>query len=112
MWIVALAFLVVFEAIADIFSKEYSLQGTQKYWALATVVYLVANIFWLYSIRNGSGLARGAVLFALGSAIVAIIIGFFMYNEEVGRVELIGILLGILSISLIFWPDLMALIKE
>jgi drug/metabolite transporter (DMT)-like permease len=112
MWIIALFLLIVFEAIADIFSKEYSLHGTFLYWSLALLGYIVANIFWLISIRKGSGLARGAILFSVGSAIVAILIGALKYQEKIGRVEFVGILVGILSIVLIFWSDIIALMRD
>ena len=112
MWIIALLFLIVFEAIADVFSKEYALHGTTIYWCLAIAGYIIANIFWLVSIRKGSGLARGAILFSIGSAIVAILIGVVKYQEKIGKVELAGILLGTISIILIFWSDIAALIKS
>jgi glucose uptake protein GlcU len=111
MWIIALLFLIAFEAIADIFSKEYSLHGTFLYWTLAFSGYIIANIFWLLSIRKGSGLARGAILFSIGSAIIAVLIGILKFQEKIGRVEFVGILIGILSIVLIFWSDLVTLIK-
>jgi len=111
MWIIALVFLIIFEAVADIFSKEYSLSGSWIYWSLALLGYVIANIFWLESIRKGSGLARGAILFSVGSAIVAILIGALRYQEKIGRIEFVGILVGLLSIVLIFWSDLAMLIK-
>jgi drug/metabolite transporter (DMT)-like permease len=111
MWIIALSFLILFEGIADIFAKEYSLQGTATYWLLAIAGYVIANSFWLYSIRHGSGLARGAVLFSIGSAILAVLLGLFAFHEKVNKVELVGILFGIVAVTLIFWPDLVSLFK-
>jgi glucose uptake protein GlcU len=111
MWVIALLLLIGFEAIADILSKEYALHGTFLYWALALSGYIIANIFWLISIRKGSGLARGAILFSVGSAILAVLIGVLKFQEKIGKVELVGIVVGILSIILIFWSDLVMLIK-
>lgn len=81
------------------------------YWLLAIAGYIIANVFWLYSIRNGSGLARGTVLFSLCSAIFAVLIGFLVYHETVDKIELIGVSLGIFAIALIFWPDFAPLFK-
>jgi drug/metabolite transporter (DMT)-like permease len=111
MWVIALLLLIGFEALADILSKEYALHGTFLYWALALSGYIIANIFWLISIRKGSGLARGAILFSVGSAILAVLIGALKFQEKIGKVELIGIVVGVLSIVLIFWSDLAVLIK-
>ncbi len=110
MWIVALMLLILFEGIADIFSKNYSLKGQPSYWFLAISGYIIANCFWLWSIRRGSGLARGGVLFSIGSAIIAVLIGTLMYGEKMGKIELAGILVGFIAIVLIFWSDITALI--
>lgn len=112
MWIFPLFMLVIFEGVADVLSKEYSLRGGPLYWCLAIAGYIVANSFWLYSIRHGSGLARGAILFSVGSAIIAVLIGALRYQEKIGRVGLIGILVGFVSIILIFWSDVEKLLKR
>ena len=67
--------------------------------------YATANIFWLFAIRKGSELARGAVLFSIGSALVGIFIGVIFYKEKVGRMELIGLCMGVVSIILLVLPD-------
>ena len=102
-WILPLALLVFFEFIADIFSKEYSLHQTWWFWGLALLSYIIANIFWLSAIKNGSGLARGAILFSVGSAVVATIIGLLIYHEKTNAIQLVGMLLGLCSLVLIFW---------
>jgi drug/metabolite transporter (DMT)-like permease len=112
MWIIALLFLILFEAIADIFSKEYSINGAAIYWILAISGFIIANAFWLFSIRKGSGLARGAVLFSIGSAIIAVIIGYLKYGEKIGKVEFFGMLFGIIAIVLIFWSDFITLFRS
>jgi len=111
MWVIGLLLLITFEAIADIFSKEYSMRGTWQYWILAIVGYIIANAFWLFAIRRGSGLVRGAILFSVGSALVAILIGLIGYHEKISKIELVGIGMGIISIILIFWPDVQLFLK-
>lgn len=102
-WIVPLSLLVTFELIADIFAKEYSLKGNWSFWILSILGYVVANIFWLSAIKHGSGLARGAILFSVASAIIATILGVYFYHEGTNKIQLIGMFLGIVSIGLIFW---------
>jgi len=58
-WILAISLLILFEIFADIFAKEYSLKQTVLFWALALGSYIIANVFWLVAINNGSELARG-----------------------------------------------------
>ncbi len=103
LWILPISLLIIFEVIADIFSKEYSLKGHWYLWAGALLGYIVANIFWLWGIKSGSGLARGAIIFSVGSAIAAVIVGVFFYDESTNKIQIIGMILGALSLALIFW---------
>lgn len=106
MWIVPLALLILFESVADIFSKEWSLKGKLVLGVVAIIFYVVANTFWLFALKNGSGLARGAAIFSVASAIIAVFIGALMYRESVTLLEWAGIALGTVSIVLIFWREL------
>ena len=105
-WIFGIILLIIFELIADVFSKEYALKGTWPYWLAAIAGYIVANAFWLYAIRGGSGLARGAVLFSVGSAVFAVLIGIFIFKETVYVNQIIGTILGIIALFLISWHHL------
>lgn len=102
-WIIPLIFLIILESVADIFAKEYSLKGYWYLYLYALLGYIIANMFWLWSIRSGSGLARGAVIFSVGSAIIAIVLGLYFYNEQVNKFQIAGMILGALSLILIFW---------
>jgi drug/metabolite transporter (DMT)-like permease len=103
LWIIPLSFLIAFEMIADVLAKEYSLKGYWYLWVAAILGYIVANSFWLYAIRHGSGLARGAIIFSVATGIIAILIGVYYYHESVSRTQFAGLILGIISITLIFW---------
>lgn len=102
-WIVPLSLLIIFEVVADIFAKEYSLKGNWYLWTGALLAYVIANVFWLNAIKNGSGLGRGAIIFSVASAIIAVIIGVYFYHENTNKIQLIGMGLGVISIILIFW---------
>ncbi len=104
-WILPLSLLIAFELVADILAKQWSIH---RGYALATgalLSYLIANSFWLFALKNGSGLARGAALFSVASAIIAILLGVLFYREELGKIQIIGLLLGLISIALLFWND-------
>ncbi len=102
-WILAISLLILFEIFADIFAKEYSLKQTALFWVLALGSYMVANIFWLVAINNGSELARGAVIFSVGSAIAAVMVGLVMYGEKVNKIQVVGMVVGLVAIGLISW---------
>lgn len=102
-WILPISLLIAFEVIADIFAKEYSLKGHWWLWMLAIAGYVIANAFWLWGIRNGSGLARGGIIFSVGSAIGVIVLGILVYGESTNKIQILGMILGALSLALIFW---------
>lgn len=102
-WVIPLIFLIILESVADIFAKEYSFKGNWYWWALAIGGYIAANIFWLWAIRSGSGLAKGALIFSVASAILAIILGVYIYGEQINKFQLAGMAMGVISLALIFW---------
>ena|SRR3989344_7494579 len=104
-WLIPLIILIAFELIADIFAKEWSLRGSKYFWTGAISAYLIGNIFWLYSIRHGSGLARGAIIFSVATATVAILLGVIGYKETLSRTQFFGAILGVISLVLILWTD-------
>lgn len=100
-WLVPLILLVVFEALADIIAKYFAV--TNKIWIAggALVVYVVANVFWLISLKNGAELATGAVIFSIISEVLAILIGVLIYHEQLSFTQGIGIILGLVSLVLL-----------
>ena len=102
-WLIPLSILIFFELVADILAKNWSLKGGWLLAATSLLGYLLANTFWLFALKNGSGLGRGAVIFSLASAIIAISLGVFLYHEKVTTHQMIGMVLGLISLMLIFW---------
>ncbi len=102
-WLIPLLLLIIFESLADIFAKEYSLKGHWYLWLAGIIGYIIANIFWLSAIKNGSQLGRGAIIFSVLSAVLAVIIGVYFYQENTNKIQILGMVLGIISIALIFW---------
>ena len=93
--------LIILELIADIFAKQWSIGGTRLKWILAFLAYMAANAAWLWAMRKGISLSKGALIFSIASAILALIVGIGIYKEEIGRFQILGIVLGIISLFLI-----------
>lgn len=102
-WVIPLLILVLLEASADILAKTWQIKSIWFWAAAALIAYLLANMFWLLSLKNGAGLAKGAVLFSIMSAILAVIIGVVFYKEQITQIQLVGLIIGIIAIALIFW---------
>ncbi len=102
-WIGLMIIMVVVEAVSDIVAKEFSLHDKLWIGGIALAGYIATNVFWLYALKAGVGLGRGAVLFSVGSALLGVLSGFILYKEQVTTIQFIGIVLGIVSFTLIFW---------
>ena len=93
--------LIGFEFFADIFAKQWSLSGSLAKLALAFLAYLLANSAWLWALRKGISLSRGALLFSVSSAILAFAIGVLIFKEPTSRFQLLGALFGIIALILL-----------
>ncbi len=102
-WLIPLAALIVFEFFADILAKNWSMKGGWLLAVLALLGYLLGNAFWLFALKNGSGLARGAIVFSLASAILALLLGLFLFKEEVTPMQMLGMVMGLMALLFIFW---------
>lgn len=102
-WILPLALLIFFEAVADIFAKNWSIHKSVWVAVTSLTFYLIANSFWLFALKNGAQLGRGAIIFSVASAIIAILLGVLLYKEPVSKLQTAGLILGVVSIILLFW---------
>ncbi len=102
-WLIPLAILIFFELVADVLAKIWSIKSIWWYGAGALLAYLLANTFWLFALKQGAGLGRGAVIFSVVSAVLAVLIGVWWYKEEVSMSQMIGMGLGVLALVFIFW---------
>lgn len=97
--------LIIFEILADIFAKEYSIKERALFYTMSIGCYMLANVAWLESMRRGMELSKGGLIFSVGTAITAVVIGKYFYHEEVSRLQMSGMLLGIVSLVLIMWNE-------
>lgn len=102
-WLIPLAILIFFELVADVLAKVWSIKNVWWYGGGALLAYLLANTFWLFALKQGAGLGRGAVIFSVVSAVLAVLIGVWWYKEEVSVLQMVGIGLGVLALVFIFW---------
>ena len=101
-WVPFLAAVVTLDLIADVISKEFSLHGGSWRMALAASFVVAGNLTWQFMLRtSGVGLARAGLLFAVGVAVGATLIGVFGYGEGLTDRHKIGAVLGILVLALL-----------
>lgn len=101
MWIVYLLGLIIIESLADIYTKEHSLKQSNTTFVTAVVFYTIANVCFILSMRYNSKLAISANIFSVASGILAAGIGCFLYQEQLSTQNIIGIILGFISLILL-----------
>jgi drug/metabolite transporter (DMT)-like permease len=92
--------LIAFEVLADVAAKEWALKASWLLAFTALVCYVIANTFWLVALINGMGLAKGANIFSVSTAMLALVIGL-LYRESVTATQMVGMLLGMVALYLI-----------
>jgi drug/metabolite transporter (DMT)-like permease len=80
--------------------------GTYKMWtmAIATAIYAVQPWIFLSSL-SGSSLTIMNLMWDLTSDITVTLVGLFYFREQIGRVQLIGVLLGFVALVLMAQKD-------
>lgn len=102
-WQIFLFGLILFEIIADIFTKYFSISNKLYLAILAISCYVIANTSWIISMKYHSNLTLGANIFSISTGIIATIIGAGFFGETINTNQWIGIFLGIIALFFIFW---------
>ena len=100
-WFVPFILLIIFEIIGNFFTGLIGATQNLLIIPLVLISYTIANFFWLYALRNGSGLARGTIYFGVSVIVITALVGFTFYEETLSLLKIIGIVLGITSLTLL-----------
>lgn len=98
MWQYLLFSMIGADFIGNLIAKEWSVRGGKLLAVLSILMFIATNILWLLSLKNGSGLARGVMFYAVGTALLAFLAGVLWYKEAIPVVHLTGAVLGVLAI--------------
>ena len=75
--------------------------GTYKMWTMAIATAIYACQPWIFlSSLGGSSLTIMNLMWDLTSDIMVTLVGLFYFREQIGRVRLIGLLLGFIALVL------------
>ncbi|MEK7635850.1 MAG: EamA family transporter [Patescibacteria group bacterium] len=91
---------VALEIVADVLFKKWSL-GNKNYLLIAGLaIYMIGTFFWAYSLKF-EHLSKAISVFAVLNLIILVLVGVFIFKENLSLVNKIGIILGIIGIILI-----------
>lgn len=99
-WFLPMMFLVLCELVADFLGKEWTLRKKSVLFAASLSMYVIGNVFWLFSVLNGVGLGRGSMIFAVGQELSSVTMGVIYFKEILSKRQWIGMLLGFFTIVL------------
>jgi len=101
--IVFLVLIVVaslLEVGADLLLKKWSL-GNRNVWLILGIgIYLVATIFWAFSLKYDL-MSRAITIFFVLNMVLVVLAGVLIFGEKLSLVNKIGILLGIVSLVVV-----------
>ena len=100
-WLIFIGILISVEAMADYVTGLWADRGSTWLFALAIVLYVGSTTAWLLSVKYGAGIARGGVIFAVASLVMAVLMGIFIFHETYSLKQLIGIVLGCIAFFLL-----------
>ena len=95
-----MVFLLLCELTADFLGKQWTLYKKSILFGASLSFYVIGNSFWLFAVLNGVGLARGAVLFAVGQEIASVLMGVAYFKEKLSRKQWLGMMLGFITIAI------------
>ena len=97
---ILIAFVTVFELLADFLFKKWVLVNSKLFLLVGIGAYLVSTILWAFSLKYET-LSKGVVVFSVLSLIAIVLMGVFVFGEELSNVNILGIILGVASIVLV-----------
>lgn len=95
-----LSAVVIFEIIADVLFKYWSLNNRLILLVTGTSLYTIGTLLWAYTLRYET-LTVTVMIFSIGNLVGASIFGIFWFNEQLTTQQYIGILLGFISVMLL-----------
>jgi small multidrug resistance pump len=95
--------LSLITVLADYFIKKASLEnGILNKWLISgALIYALTAFGWVFVMKNMKLSTLGA-LYGISCITILAVISVFVFHEKISTVEIIGILLGIISIIILY----------
>ena len=99
-FLILITLAVALEVPADVLFKKWSL-GSKSWWLIiGLVIYMIGTTFWAYSLKYGH-LSKAISIFTILNLVILVLVGVFIFKEDLSLTNKIGIILGIIGIILI-----------
>lgn len=88
------------EVIGDVLFKKWAMHHNLHFLWLGLLIYSLGTVFWALSLRYDY-LSRAISILVILNLICVVLIGVYMFKEQLSLVSKIGIGMGILSVILL-----------
>jgi len=100
-WFALFLVFLLFEQAANILGKQFALSGRYRFAVFSLLSFFACELPWIFSLRTGLELSKGAVLFSVVPAILTVLIGSLVYKEKATRSQIAGLAFGIVAVALL-----------
>lgn len=101
LWLSVSAVIFVSAATA---SRLYVSSSNALWVVLSLSLYIVGNLIMIRLMREG-GLGLAISISAIAQLVLANVIAFGFFNERISPVQMGGIALGLVAVTLMMWPE-------
>jgi glucose uptake protein len=101
LWLSVSAVIFVSAATA---SRLYVSSSNVLWVVLSLSLYIVGNLIMIRLMREG-GLGLAISISAIAQLVLANVIAFGFFNERISPVQMGGIALGLVAVTLMMWPE-------
>ena len=99
-FLILIFFATIFEISADVLFKYWSIGARNIFWILGIVLYSIGTIIWAFSLKY-EYLSKAIIIFTILNLIVVVLIGLFVFKEDISFINKFEIILGVASMILI-----------
>jgi multidrug transporter EmrE-like cation transporter len=101
LWLAVSAVIFVSAATA---SRLYVSTSNMLWVLLSMTLYIVGNLIMIRLMREG-GLGLAISISAIAQLVLANVIAFGFFDEKLSPIQMGGIMLGLVAVSLMMWPS-------
>jgi multidrug transporter EmrE-like cation transporter len=98
------ALMIILTIAGDILIKNASLGHSFSGWKsllVGSIFYALTGVGWFFVMRNMK-LSTLGVFYGVGCILLLTLFSVFLYKENINIIEIIGIILGIISLIILF----------
>lgn len=100
-----LGLVIVFESTALYALQKFQRSQIKPFYVFACLIYGLLVPYFLYRLLTYQGIGMVNFLWNIFSTIAGFVIGIYLFKEQIGNLQWIGVALGFLAFILIFIGD-------